>query len=150
VVAGVGLGATAHASPPEHFSYDFTDDFVDFEVCAAEGFGVHAIQQEHGEVTIFSDREGNFVRGVAHVDLKFTIDANGITLTEDDQINIFFDADGHREVGLWAHIHGPGGGIILIDAGQLVFDADGNLVRAPGRHPQFFGATFCDALTPTG
>jgi long-chain acyl-CoA synthetase len=44
----------------------------------------------------------------------------------------------------------PDGGIVLLDAGQLVFDADGNLVRAPGRHPQFFGATFCDALMPKG
>ena len=47
-------------------------------------------------------------------------------------------------------LNGPAAGIVLLDAGQLVFDADDNLVHAPGRHPQFFGASFCDALVPTG
>jgi hypothetical protein len=152
VCAGVGLGSTAHASRPEHFDYDFDDEFVDTEVCAAEpwGFDVHATQHEHGEVTGFFDGEGNFVRGVNHIDLSFTISANGITLIERDRFTVFFDEDGHREVGLWTHIQGPDGGIVLLDAGQLVFDADGNLMRAPGRHPQFFGASFCDALVPTG
>jgi hypothetical protein len=152
VGAAVGSGSTAHATPPEHFDYDFDAEFVDTETCAAEpwGFDISATQHEHGEVTIFFDEEGNFVRGVNHLDLRFNISANGITLIERDRFNIFFDEDGHREVGLWTHIQGPAAGIVLLDAGQLVFDADDNLVRAPGRHPQFFGASFCDALVPTG
>ena len=133
VCAGVGMGSTAHATPPEHFEYDFEDEFVDTEVCASEpwGFDVFATQHEHGEVTIFFDDEGNFVRAVNHLDLRFTISVNGITLNERDRFNIFFDEDGHREVGLWTHIQGPAVGIVLLDAGQLVFDANDNLVRAP-------------------
>jgi len=152
VCAGVGLGSTAQATSTEHFDYDFDDEFVDTETCAPEpwGFDIFATQHEHGEVTIFFDDEDNFVRGVNHLDLRFEISANGITLNERDRFNIFFDEDGVREVGLWTHIQGPAEGIVLLDAGQLVFDADDNLVRAPGRHPQFFGASFCDALVPTG
>jgi hypothetical protein len=153
VIGGSVLAVgTVHADQPERFEYEFFDEFVDTEVCAAEPwqFDVHATEHGYGSVEIFFDADGNFVRGIDHLNLDFTISANGITLTERDQINTFFDADGFAERGLWTHIQSPHGGIVLLDAGQLVFDPDGNLVRAPGRHPQFFGASFCDALVPTG
>jgi hypothetical protein len=142
----LGAGA-ANAVPPEHGSFSFTDSFVDTEVCAAEGFAVNAVQDENVSFEVFFDQDGNFVRTIAHVDLKFTISANGITLHERDKFTVFFYPDGSREVGLWTHIQGPGG-IVLRDAGQLVFNADGTLAYTRGPHPQFLGATFCSALTP--
>ena len=148
--AVVGSGSTAHADGPERFSYDFDDEFVDTESCAPWGFDIHAVQREHGDVTIYLDADGNFVRGVNHITLEFTISANGLALTERDVFNVFFDEDGRREVGLWGHIQGPDGGMVLLGAGQLVFDADGDFLYERGPHPQFFGASFCDALVPTG
>jgi hypothetical protein len=143
------LAAPAAAMPPQHTSFDFTDSFVDTEVCAAAPwqFDVTATEHGYGLVEVFFDANGDFVRGVVHLHLGFTISANGITLVERDLINIFFNANGRREVGLWTHIQGPGG-LVLRDAGQLVFDADDNFLYARGPHPQFFGATFCPALTP--
>ena len=90
-VRGRGNGVHGARHPPEHFDYDFEDEFVDTEVCASEpwGFDVFATQHEHGEVTIFFDDEGNFVRAVNHLDLRFTISVNGITLNERDRFNIF-------------------------------------------------------------
>ena len=132
--------------------YEFFDEFVDTEVCAAEpwGFDVHITLHDYGSLTWLRDADGNLAGGINHKNLDVTISANGITLTERDEINILFNEDGVREVGLWAQIQAPNGGIVLLDARQLVFDADENLVRAPGRHPLFLGASFCDALVPTG
>jgi hypothetical protein len=144
LLLGAGI---ANAVPPEHGSFSFTDTFVDTEVCAAEGFDVNATQDEDVSFEVFFDQDGNFLRTIAHIDLKFTISANGITLYERDKITLFFYPDGSREVGLWTHIQGPGG-IVLLDAGQLVFNADGTLAYLRGPHPQFLGATFCSALTP--
>ena len=46
-----------------------------------------------------------------------------------------------------AHIQGATG-IVLLDAGRLMVDAEGNLVRVSGPHPQHFGDKFCNALLP--
>jgi hypothetical protein len=43
------------------------------------------------------------------------------------------------------HIQGPGG-IVLLDAGNLVQAPDGSVIAMHGPHPSFFGATFCSAL----
>jgi len=80
VVAGLGLGSTAYAAAPTHFSYDFDGEFVDTESCAAWGFDLHVVQHEHGDVTVFLDRSGNFARGVNHTTADFTISANGVAL----------------------------------------------------------------------
>ena len=100
VIGGSVLAVgTAHADQPDRFEYEFFEEFVDTEVCAAEPwqFDVHATEHGYGFVEIFFDADGNFVRGIDHLNLDFTISANGITLTERDQINTFFDADGFAE-----------------------------------------------------
>jgi hypothetical protein len=149
VVTGIGV-AHANPDPVSREEYDFSEAFVDTEVCAAEpwGFDVNVTIDDYGFVTVYRDSEGNFLRGLNHKTVEVTLSANGITLFERDQINIFFDNDGVREVGLWAQLTLPHGGIVLLDAGQLVFDSDDNLEYARGRHPLFFGASFCDALMP--
>jgi hypothetical protein len=82
-----------------------------------------------------------------------TAAANGITLVERDTFSVIVSQDGTtRTVGLPTHIQGPGG-VVLLDAGELVLqpsddpNAPPTVVAVHGPHPQFFGATFCSALT---
>lgn len=68
--------------------------------------------------------------------------------SERDTWTATFYADGtSRDVGLTVHIQGPGG-IVVRDAGQIVYNADGSLNFIRGPHEQFSGVSFCPALTP--
>jgi hypothetical protein len=73
---------------------------------------------------------------------------NGLTRIGRDQTAIIFTDDGSREIGLWTHIQGPRLGMVLRDAAQLVFGPGDTFLYARGPHPQFFGASFCEALVP--
>ena len=148
--AALCLTAQAGAAPPERGSFDFSDTFTDTEVCAAEpwGFDVFVpIEHEYGFFVVFTDQDGNFVRAIVHTNYDATITANGKTILERDTYTQFFYPDGGREAGLTVHIQGPGG-IVQLDAGQIVRDADGNVLYTNGPHPQLSGETFCPALVP--
>jgi hypothetical protein len=65
-----------------------------------------------------------------------------------DTWTTFIYADGtSRDAGNTVHIQGPGG-IVQLDAGQIVRDANGSVVYTHGPHPQLNGETFCPALAP--
>lgn len=143
------FAAQAGAAKPTHGTFDFTDAFVDAETCAPApwGFDIFATQHEYGFFDVYFDQDGNFVEVIVHDNIDFVITANGKTLIERDQLTIIFNADGARHMGLFAHIQGPNG-IVLLDAGQIVTNPDDSLRYVRGPHPQFFGATFCAALAP--
>jgi hypothetical protein len=44
--------------------------------------------------------------------------------------------------------HPGAGGIVMRDAGQIVYDVDGNVLYTHGPRPQLNGETFCPALAP--
>jgi hypothetical protein len=123
------------------------ESFVDTEVCAAApwAFDVEATQHEYGFFTILLDQDGNFVRATLHSNYDAWISANGHTIVERDTWETQFTADGTRDAGLTVHIQGPGG-IVVRDAGQIVRDADGNVISVRGPHEQFSGVSFCPAL----
>jgi hypothetical protein len=137
------------ATTPDHGSFDFTDQFTDPDVCAAFGFAMDAKQHEYGFFTVYFDSDGDFLKVIVHDNVDFILTANGKTLIERDTKTLIITPDGRREVGSFTHIQGDHAGIVLHDAGQLVFDSEDNLLYARGRHPQFFGdETFCPALMP--
>jgi hypothetical protein len=144
------VGAPQTARAVTHDRGTFDDGFqhsVDTETCAVYGFDLDVIEHEFGMFVFTSDDEGNFLRGSAHVRYDAWISANGETLVESDVWNATFQPDGSKSVrGLTVHIAGPGGGIVQPDAGRLVYDQDGNLVRVNGPHPQLSGESFCPAL----
>jgi hypothetical protein len=123
------------------------ESFVDTEVCAAEpwGFDVEATEHEYGFYSVVVDRDGNFVRASLHRNYDAWISANGHTIVERDTWETLFYADGARDAGLPVHIQGPGG-IVVRDAGTIVWDSDGNLISVRGPHEQFDGVSFCPAL----
>jgi hypothetical protein len=136
------------ASAPARGSFDNGyESFIDTEVCAASPweFDVAATEHEYGFFEVFLDKEGNFLKATVHLNYDAWISANGKTIVERDTWTIFFYPDGSREVGLTVHIQGPGG-MVQRDAGQIVLDADGNLVYVIGPHDQALGGSFCPAL----
>jgi hypothetical protein len=54
------------------------------------------------------------------------------------------------DAGINIRVSLPGGGILYIDRGRLVFDDNGNLVSEAGPHPSLHGDFdgLCAALTP--
>ena len=110
---------------------------------------MHVVEQETLLFNVRFDGSGQFAALFAHHDISFEISANGRTIFESDHYNNTFAPDGTSvAAGNETHILGQNGGIVLLDAGRIVFDADGNPTFIAGRHPQFLGATFCAALAP--
>jgi hypothetical protein len=150
IVVALLTAPTVAGSTPGRGSFDNGyESFVDSEVCASAPweFDVNATQHEYGFFEIFTDKSGNFVRATVHLNYDAWISANGKTIVERDTWTFFLYPDGSRDVGLTVHIQGPGG-IVVRDAGQIVRDADGNVVSVRGPHEQFSGVSFCPALTP--
>jgi hypothetical protein len=140
--------APAVAGPPDHGTFIIPDEGTDpaGSTCA---FPVRFSQVERGDFRIFSDSAGNFIKALIHIDYDATISANGKTIVERDTFTrTLYGDDTMRDTGLTVHIQGPGGNV-LRDAGQIVYsDTNENVAYVHGPHPQLFGASFCEALTP--
>jgi hypothetical protein len=149
IVAAFAIVPAASASKPVRGTFDVTNSFTDTEVCAAEGFDVFVpVEHEYGFFNLFTDQDGNIVKAIVHTNYDATITANGKTIYERDTYTSTFYPDGSsRDAGLTVHIQGPGG-IVQLDAGQIVRDADDNVLYTHGPHPQLSGETFCSALAP--
>lgn len=142
-------GVSAANGQPIRGSFDNGyESFVDTEVCAAApwGFDVNATEHEYGFYDAWLDANGDVVRAIVHLNYDAWISANGNTILERDTWTLFVDPSGTSDVGLTVHIQGPGG-IVVRDAGQIVRDADGNLLYVRGPHEQLFDVSFCPALT---
>jgi len=149
-ISAMALPAAVAAASPDQGSFDFGyNTFIDHEVCAPApwAFDVNATEHEYGTFQAFFDGGGNVTRINVHLNYDATISANGKTIYERDTWTRFITPDGSRSVGLTVHIKGADG-MVQLDAGQVVFDADGNFRFVRGPHPQFLGEVFCPALTP--
>jgi hypothetical protein len=148
-VALVGIAVpAARATAPTGGTFDNTDSFTDTEVCAAYGFDVYVpVEHEYGFYKVFT-KGGEVVKVQVHTNYEATITANGKTIHERDTWTDFFYPDGSRMAGDSVHIQGVKG-LVQHDAGQVVFDSEGNVLAIHGPHPQFLGETFCPALSPS-
>ena len=147
IAASIVPVAAAAASAPEMGSFDNGfESFVDTEVCAAPwGFDVNATEHEYGFFQVFRDADGNVTRVLVHLNYDAWISANGKTIVERDTWTFIATQDSARDVGLTVQIKGVDG-MVQLDAGQVVFDAGGNVAYVRGPHPQALGETFCSAL----
>jgi hypothetical protein len=145
------FAGTASAVTPFRGSFDDTQVFVDSEVCAAApwGFDVNVVQHEYGFFDVFFNQDGSFAKLISHVNYDATISANGKTIVERDTWAFtFYPDETARVTGSTVHIQGPGG-IVVRDAGQVVFNADGSINYARGPHQQLIdNVSFCPALAP--
>jgi len=138
----------ARAQAPQRYSYDDgIVSSVDTETCAAWGFDLQVVEHEYGTFALTFDDQGNFLKGRAQVHYLAWISANGKTLVERDIWNNQLRADGSfAKRGLTVHVAGPSGGIVVRDAGRIIFDPDHNIVEMHGPHDQLSGLSFCPAL----
>ena len=134
----------AVAAAPQRFSFDDREAGTDTESC---GFPFDYVFHMYGTRTVFVDNTTGQPSALVRVNVDVTFNANGITLVERDNFGLIFSQDGTiRNVGLPTHIQGPGG-IVALDAGDLVMAPDGS-VTVHGPHVLSPGARFCSALLP--
>lgn len=147
IVALVPLTA-AQAATPIHFTETSSESFTDTTTCSFPVTVTYAIRHVGN---VFFDAQGNFQRLTAETNVVGTNSANGITLREADHfVDTFYATDYVKEVGLPIHV--LDGGLVIRDAGYLLFNPDGSVAVIHGPHPQLEGdpaaiAAFCAAFS---
>ena len=132
------------------------DTFVDSETC---GFDITVHASGSFKSSDYYDNSGVIYKTIITVGAggPFTIreTAKGTTLTMQNQsyqVMITYNADGSINTftldGPVMRFTVPGGGVVLLDAGKVTFDGEGNIVFEAGPHQQFHGdvAGFCAAF----
>lgn len=136
---------------PETETFRFSND-VEIDACGDFGLRI----QNEGIVKFigFFDRHGDFVREQFHVNGTGTYSnvSNGKTaLFSFHYTFAFHEADGTDTFnGLPIKVRLPGKGIVVLDAGKLVIDAEtGEVIFEGGPHPFFYEgfALVCEALS---
>jgi hypothetical protein len=89
-------------------------------------------------ITTFFDDEGNPIRDQVYLPFHGTLtnEATGESVSADQVLQLTVDLEDGTEsdVGLRFRVVFPGLGVVLLDAGKIVFDADGNVVFEAGPH----------------
>jgi hypothetical protein len=149
IVMAVAILCTpaAMASQPTfaHFAGSFSE--VDTQTC---GFPIQIQRDFTADVQFFYDVSGNLDHSLNHLQLRGTDSANGISLADTaDWMHTFdFTTGVDGDIGLPGHVRLPNGGTIVIEAGRVLTDAQGNLQFVAGRHQFLEGdlSAYCSAL----
>jgi hypothetical protein len=116
------------------------------------GFKVLDDFVEDGRMTTFFDSAGNPDYARVYVQIRdfFYNSKTGEGFAETNTISTVIDLQSGAEetVGLPYHVTVPGEGVVLLDAGKVIFNAEGEVVFEAGLHQVLSGDTekFCDAL----
>jgi hypothetical protein len=154
----LGAGATAipaEALVVEHVrgSRPIDETIPAGDVCS---FAIDVTGAESFHVEAFRDDEGHFVKVNLHFASTVTLSANGQSLTQTTHVNQFdvgFNGGGapSQEIraGLFAQIRLPGGRVIAIETGRVVFDVTTDSVTFEAGNPITSGdqAALCAALS---
>jgi hypothetical protein len=151
LVTGVSMSlfaASAGADPPDRHQLDFTDRFSTTGIC---GFRTTFTWVGTGYGTIFTDRDGDLVRQTDRIRERLTVTSGGGShwVSGKDAYSITVRADGtFTRTGLWFHLKGPNGSVVLRDVGRLVVQDD-EIVLMAGQHDWLNGDfdDMCAALS---
>ena len=142
------LVTPAGAVPPQRHQLSFSEGFSTADIC---GFRTTFTWVGTGYGTVFTDANGNFVRQTDRIRETLTVTSHGGTrwVSGKDAYSISQWADGtFTRSGLWFHLAGPQGSIVLRDVGRLVIEDD-EIVRMAGQHDWLNGdfGQLCSALS---
>jgi hypothetical protein len=145
-LVGVNAPAALAAAPTfEQFQGSFTD--VDSQTC---GFPITINENFTSDVQFFYDQQGNLIRSLAHIKLRGTDSANGISLPDTADFTHTFDFTTgiNGDLGVTTHVIIPNGGTVLTEAGRVLSDEQGNLLFVAGNHQAISGdvSAYCAAL----
>jgi hypothetical protein len=124
--SALGLASVALAAAPGKTTTTTSDTFIipAGQLC---DFTYTLSFTSTDTTTVFSD--GTEVHHLVEFGTHTNTDT-GYTLTERDQLNATFYPDGtSRTVGLFWHLRDATGKLVVVQAGQLIFDDMGNLVK---------------------
>src|SRR5215203_1534467 len=149
----VALAGSASAYPPTTVELDtVTGDEV---LVNCDGFDIRDDFIQRGTQTTFYDRNGEHVRDRFHfryVDRFYNSETGKeYTATTANTIDFVDLQSGQLDaMGLEYQLTIPGVGLVILDAGKLIFDAQGNVVFESGQH-QILGSEtdtdkFCQVL----
>jgi hypothetical protein len=128
-----------------HLAGSFSE--TDTQTC---GFPIQIQGEFTVDVQFFYDASGNLDHSLAHIQLRETDSANGISLADTaDWMHTFdFTTGVDGDIGLPAHVRLPNGGTVVIEAGRVLTDAQGDLQFVAGKHQILSGdpSAYCDAL----
>ena len=147
VLAPLALAGTALATAPTKATVSsgpetfVVPDLCSFPITITDTRTVTTITFENGDVQ-------------RHVRVDATLSANGKTVSENDSINVFVDAGSpsvRTIIGAFTRISVPGAGILVFEAGRIVFDlTTGTILFEAGPHAfTFHGdtASLCGYLS---
>jgi hypothetical protein len=146
VVLAVVPVTAAQAAGPEQFRFTVPLSITDTTSCVFP-IAVNVVDRVVGRA--FFDAQGNLVQIDQEQNITGTESANGITLPTSSHFAEFINvaAGGFKEVGLTIKVQN--GGVVIRDAGILVFNPDNTVSFIAGPHPSFEGdtAALCAALS---
>lgn len=140
----LGLVPAALADPPTKVVDEFSASetipaggVCDFDYRIAFTARDIAIEFTDGRAIVHSEFE------ITHSNLD-----TGYALTEKGIVNLHFSADGQeKDAGLYWHLRDPSGKLVVVHAGQIVFDDSGNVITfTPNTDPPGFAEVICPAL----
>jgi hypothetical protein len=139
----------AFADTPEHFTDDFPFEFV--SDCGT--FTITETGTFHQIITVFTDKNGEFVRAIVieSYEGEFTLSNSTNTYTEKGTHLLDIKPDSFAVSGQAFTIVGDH--FRLYDVGRVVQDENGDIVFASARHPLLsfaagVDAALCEALAP--
>ena len=142
-LAACAFAGLADASPPTR-SHQVVPVTTVYEPCGAVEEVTYTIDS-----TRYFDQNGNHVRTVAHVKFEgtITVPRTGETVAQRGSQRLEFLPDGTFEFsGVAFNVHVPGQGVILLEAGRLILDGDGNVVKQSAKTSVDLAAKVCGAL----
>jgi hypothetical protein len=130
------LAPAASADGPQTTRFDFTETFVDAELCGFEvTFDVHV----RGTDTVYPSGSDSGWDEIIHATKQGTLTnaSTGRTLLQSGGASLFIDADQGTFTfrGLPQKFTVPSGGVLVRDAGSATFDFDDNVLVLRGPHP---------------
>jgi hypothetical protein len=136
LVLGLAIMASpAGAIEPRTSTFADSTSFVIDDICE---FPIEINLQVQGTARLFFDRSGNAVREDVHVSYQgtWTNRDSGKSVIEHETVNFRNDpiTGAFEVVGLNWHFSLPSGRTVVIDAGRLILDAEGNIVFEAGKH----------------